>query len=81
MMIEKGAISPELTQAMIAALAPDVMKSVREAQQADSVAPVPPEVQQILEQQGAPVPAPAETPAAPAADDISGLIDKAVEGA
>jgi len=81
MMIEKGAISPELTQAMIAALAPDVMKSVREAQQADSVAPVPPEVQQILEQQGAPAPAPAETPAAPAADDISGLIDKAAEGA
>jgi hypothetical protein len=81
MMIEKGAISPELTQAMIAALAPDVMKSVREAQQADSVAPVPPEVQQILEQQGTPAPVPAETPAAPAADEISGLIDKAVEGA
>jgi hypothetical protein len=49
MMIDKGAISPELTQAMIAAIAPEVMKSVREAQQAESVAPVPPEVQQILE--------------------------------
>jgi hypothetical protein len=70
MMIEKGTISPELTQAMIAAIAPDVMKSVREAQQVDSVAPVPPEVQQILEQQGQPAP-----------EDISGLIDKAAEGA
>jgi hypothetical protein len=84
MMIEKGAISPELTQAMIAAIAPDVMQSVRDAQQADSVAPVPPEVQQILEQQGAPAPAPtpaAEPTPAPAEDEISGLIDKAVEGA
>ena len=84
MMIEKGAISPELTQAMIAAIAPDVMQSVRDAQQADSVAPVPPEVQQLLEQQGAPAPAPtpaAEPTPAPAEDEISGLIDKAVEGA
>jgi hypothetical protein len=82
MMIEKGAISPELTQAMIAAIAPDVMKSVRDAQQSESVAPVPPEVQQILEQQGAPAAAPAPAPApAPAEEDISGLIDKAVEGA
>lgn len=75
MMIEKGAMSPELTQAMIAAIAPDVMKSVREAQQAESVAPVPPEVQQVLEGQ-----APAAEPA-PAEEDISNLIDKAVEGA
>jgi hypothetical protein len=69
---------------MIAAIAPDVMQSVRDAQQADSVAPVPPEVQQILEQQGAPAPAPtpaAEPTPAPAEDEISGLIDKAVEGA
>lgn len=62
MMIEHGAVSPELTQAMIGALAPDVMKSVRDAQQAESVAPVPPEVQQILEQAGG-----TSAPAAPEA--------------
>ena len=49
MLVEKGVLSQELTQAMIGAVAPEVMKSVREAQQVDSVAPVPQEIQQILE--------------------------------
>ena len=53
LMVEKGAISPELTEAMIGALAPDVMKSVRSAQQAETVAPVPDEISKLLDQAAA----------------------------
>ena len=69
MMIERGAITPELTEAMLSSLAPDVMDSVRTAQQASSVGAIPPEVQQAL--QGAEVVEPEtetpteETPAPP----------------
>lgn len=49
-LVEKGSISPELTQSMINAIAPDIMEKVREVQQAESVAPVPPEIEQILNQ-------------------------------
>ena len=45
---ERGVITPELTEAMLGALAPDLMNSVKEAQQAASVAPMPPELQQAL---------------------------------
>ena len=60
MLVEKGTLSPELTQAMIGAIAPEVMKSVREAQQAESSAPVPPEIQQILDNATPVAPAPTE---------------------
>lgn len=66
MMMERGAFTPELTEAMLSALAPEVMDSVRNAQQASSVGAIPPEVQQAL--QGAEVvepdgqPVEAETP-------------------
>lgn len=56
LLIEKGAISPELTQSMINAIAPDIMNKVREVQQAESVAPIPPEIEQILEQASNPTP-------------------------
>lgn len=49
MVMEKGAISPELTEGMIGAVAPDVMEAIREASQANSVAPVPDALQQILQ--------------------------------
>ncbi len=48
MLNERGVITPELTEAMLGALAPDLMNSVKEAQQASSVAPMPPELQQAL---------------------------------
>ena len=54
LLVEKGSISPELTQAMLGAIAPEVMESVRQAQQADSVAPVPPEIDQLLSQANPP---------------------------
>lgn len=71
MMIERGAITPELTEAMLGALAPGVMDAVRAAQQASSVGAIPPEVQQILKQAGgaAPAGAPAPAPAAPATEE------------
>jgi hypothetical protein len=64
LMMQKGAISPELTEAMLTAIAPEVVNAARQAQQANSVAPIPPEVQQIL-QGGSPT---AGAEAAPAAE-------------
>ena len=72
MLAEKGVITPELTEAMLNAVAPDVMNAVREAQQATSVAPLPPDVESLLQQAtGAPAPEATtpetpETPAPPA---------------
>ena len=62
MMIEKGSFTPELTEAMLAAVAPGIMSSVRGAQQAESIAPLPDEVQDALKEA---VPEEAEAPAAP----------------
>ena len=64
LLIEKGSVSPELTQQMINSISPEIMNKIREVQQAESVAPVPPEIEQILNQAaGAPSPAPeTETP-------------------
>lgn len=46
MLFERGMITPELSEAMLTAVAPDVMQGVRAAQQASSIAPVPPEIAQ-----------------------------------
>jgi len=63
MILDKGVISPELTEAVLNAIAPEVLQQAREAQQQQSVAPVPPELQQILQgEQPAPAPAPAPEP-------------------
>jgi len=63
MVIEKGMITPELTEAMLNAVAPEVMEAVRTAGQAQSVAPIPPEMEQMLQgAQAAPAPAPTEAP-------------------
>ena len=63
LIISKGTITPELTEAMLTAVAPDVMGKVKDVAQANSVAPVPPEIQQILDgAQGAPAAAPAGPP-------------------
>jgi len=45
---DRGVVTPELTEAMLGAVAPDVMNAVREAQQGSSVAPLPPEVEEAL---------------------------------
>jgi hypothetical protein len=56
LLIEKGSVTPELTEAMLNAVAPEVMKATRLASQASSVAPIPPEVERLLK-------GPSETPA------------------
>ena len=45
---EKGAITPELTEAMLSAVAPDVMQATRLASQAANVAPMSPEIERLL---------------------------------
>ena len=69
LMIEKGMITPELTEAILNAVAPEMMGAAREAQQANSVAPLSPEIAQaisgtppVAEAQPAEAPAEAETP-------------------
>ena len=63
MVMEKGMITPELTEAMLNAVAPEVMEATRQAAQSQSVGPIPPGLEQML--QGQPAPA-APEPAAPA---------------
>jgi len=54
MMFERGMITPEMTEAMMTALAPEVMQGVRDAQQASSIAPVPEEIEQAASGEEAP---------------------------
>jgi hypothetical protein len=65
MLMEKGTLSPEMTQAMLAAIAPEVTQAATDAQQAQSAAPMPPEIQQILDQAAGAAPAAPEQPATP----------------
>jgi hypothetical protein len=57
LVIDKGMITPELTQSMLEAVAPEIKSIVERASQAASSAPMSPEIQSILE--GGPA-APAE---------------------
>ena len=61
-LLEKGMITPELSEAMLAAVAPEIIEAARAAQQSTSVAPIPPELSQALAGQ----PAAPAAPAAPA---------------
>lgn len=44
MLIDKGNLTPELTEALLAVIAPNTLKAVREATQAASPAPIPPDI-------------------------------------
>ena len=46
---ERGVFTPEFTEAMLSASAPEVINTVRSQQQQSSVAPIPPELQQALD--------------------------------
>ena len=63
LVITKGMITPELTQSMLEAVAPELKDIISAASQANSAAPMSPEIQNILEGgPGAPAPEPsAET--------------------
>jgi hypothetical protein len=71
LIINKGAITPELTEALLATVAPELMERVKGAAQASSVAPVPPEVQNLLNGMGGGAPAAPGVPAAPAAPEVA----------
>jgi len=59
----RAVITPELTEAMLSAFAPEVMETIRQGAQANNPAPIPPEVQQALA--GQPLGAPGPTPVNP----------------
>ena len=59
LLVEKGSITPELTEAMLGAVAPEIIKAARMASQAESIAPIPPELERLLK---GPQPATEETP-------------------
>ena len=66
-LLQKGMITPELSEAMLAAVAPEIIDAARQAQQQSSVGPMPDQLQQMLQgQPGAPA-APEGAPAAPEA--------------
>ena len=65
-LLQKGMITPELSEAMLAAVAPEIIDAARQAQQSSSVGPMPDQLQQMLQgQPGAPAPG-APAPGAPA---------------
>lgn len=66
MMMEKGSITPELTESILKSFAPEVINAASAQQQADSVGPITPEIAEALNPDTAPAEgAPAETPAEP----------------
>lgn len=54
MVNDRGILTPELTEAMLGAIAPSLMNAVKDAQQASSVAPMPPDLEQALSGQPQP---------------------------
>lgn len=48
MLIDKGPLTPELSEALLSVVAPDIMKAVREASQASAPTPMDPEVAEAL---------------------------------
>ena len=48
LVIDKGMITPEMTQDILAAVAPDVMANVRQVSQAANPAPMTPEISELL---------------------------------
>ena len=87
MALEKGSVTPEMVEALLTAIAPELMASARSAAQGASAAPIPPEVQQALN--GEPVAddaAPTEDTEAPLAEpeapsDTPAVTDTAPEPA
>ena len=73
LVIEKGMITPELTQSMLEAVAPELKDLINAASQASSVAPMPPEIEQLLA--GQPVAPGAEAPTEAPAAEAPGLAE------
>ena len=71
LLIEKGSFTPELSEALLTVVAPDIMQAARAAQQGASVAPIPQEAADIL---GGNVPA----EGAPAPEEPVDAVEEAV---
>lgn len=64
LIISKGMVTPELTEAMLNAVAPDIMGQIRQQNMQEGGNPIPPEIDQLL-QGGAPAGAPPAQAAPP----------------
>jgi hypothetical protein len=73
LIVEKGMITPELTEAMIGAVAPEVMEKIRGAAQASNPAPVPDALSEML--QGAPIAPTGDAEGAPVEEAPPGLAE------
>jgi hypothetical protein len=62
LVFEKGAVTPELTAQIIESLAPDIMQKIRQANQAQSVAPIPENLEDALNPQAPTEETPTEEP-------------------
>jgi hypothetical protein len=72
LIIEKGAISPEFTQSLLASLAPNLVGAAKTVQQATSGAPVPSDVQELLDPNSTTTSTPSTSPAeAPASAGLA----------
>lgn len=90
MMVNKGMITPELTESLLLAFAPDAINNAKAAAQAASQTPIPPDVQQALDnateapaiEAPAEGEAPAEKPAeaAPSEEPPVALAEPSTEG-
>lgn len=60
MVMQKGMVTPELTEALLRSVAPEVMGEMREQAMAEGGAPIPPEVDQLLQGEPAATEQPAE---------------------
>jgi hypothetical protein len=66
LVVNKGMVTPEFTEAMLAAVAPDLMSKIRQLASEATGAAIPPEVEQMLQGQTGPAATePAATEAAP----------------
>ena len=69
MMVDKGMITPDLTEALLRVFSPEAMAAATGAQQSQSTAPLTPEIQQALS--GEPVPAEGEAAPAGLAEPVA----------
>lgn len=65
LVISKGAITPDMTSGILGAIAPEIMEMVRDENQRNAVAPIPPDLEAALA--GQPAPAATAAPVEPEA--------------
>jgi hypothetical protein len=75
LVFEKGAVTPELTAQIIESLAPDIMQKIRKANQAQSVAPIPENLEETLNPEAPTEETPAEPQPQPAQEEAPQLAE------